>query len=1845
MTDAEAPLVAWLEAISLSQYAAPLIAHGYRCPTDLVSLDNAALQALGVGLSGHRKRILNRARFCKAAMVFRQLDDDAPGIGDEQRRRSPKARHSGSADGPLNTVEPEYTEVVELGANLWDGKHAYRAAVGGVAQSEPPYLTRSNLAGKKQSSLDNLVYGNLSDGGFGRPSLTSSSSCDELDRCCDLGRERQGVGPSVSRAARNFWITVAEQNANSRVGTSKLDSCGKGYLCPPANSNKGAALAGAKLSRNYMNISQRPPLPTPRQLFHSHRPNGQHSPEVGSPATLLPPVKVPSRQPRARSPELRPSGKVGWEAGPADRCPAAPVDFGRRATQGDGRRTRDGNLQAKSGPQGPVPAGHNGPALRQSSACLNGSRSECRSHESWRGWRSKVTEGICFYDRMDIAVEKEAQPAVTTDAATQTETVARAATSPRTAGSQREPSPLKADDGASSAPVQRPVPQPRRKKPGMKTAQRVSVKRNPTQPEKLMPVSPSHKPALQEAFYCRVPPECNELKAAGADDSPATQSPEIGTDACFLTVPLDIPAARAGRVRASSEERLSNSPSPKNELLPAPEKAMMRPGNRRRKERQGDSLFSDDEVQDADDESKTWLGLPDRSPSHLSVRSDTQSLLSLSDDHLPGSPRHRGGTSDGETGVQGNGTAGSSPCFRVPNSGSAGWFHFSAPDLAGPVPLSKAGWLDKQPPGSGYRFQRRWVKFEGDYLTYYNNEKEVYSKGVIHISAILRVDSTSSDAKFEVRTPHRTFTFRADTEAEKCEWVSVLQRAARERRELGAASPAPPSVSTASPAATSPYRPPPCERSGFLELKGCRQALFVAVAGERTWLYKNRQDFHTGVGITAIDMNVATVKDVDRRSFELTTPYKTFIFTVDMEADKEEWMEALRESTAEALSTHDIADRIWALPANRLCADCGAAKPAWASINLCVVICKLCAGQHRALGPNISKVRSLKMDKKIWTDDLIELFVQIGNERVNEFWAANVPPSEEIDPASMPNERREFVVAKYRSGKYRRYHEFFGDQAELNRALCSAVVTSDVLESMALVYCGADVTGAPGCSPDDDPLLLAEQAGQKLQLQMLLHNRNLDTNKPEPSVGNRSIAHTSGTPFCTGYLHKASTSSKAVTEPRARDDFSRRRCVLEAGVLSYFDSDRSVAPSGKIDLQTLSCLALTSPDSDVRHGFAYTMELYARQGDSEKVYLFGTDSEEMSKEWSTAVVQAFVSAAELGAGGLMSLGLERVGRASLRDGCAREARQGWLALAGPCLHFRAEPTLGDARATALAPLRPSPIETLQLNKLQELGLANPAERNGQKEVLLLREKRRTLYLQCSGRADFAGWHAAVRRGAAGRGGALATQQLTDADVPVTVDTCIAFITQHGLAWEGVYRKAGVGSRVSALLAAFREDARSVQPRAGETQLDDVATVLRRFLRESDDAVVPCAARSRWVDAAGTRLAVMLHKQLRLFTRHTDLQTRVAKYGSLLQDLPSVNRATLTALVEHLHSVQLYSVINHMTAQNLAIVFAPSIFHSEGDSSSEAALLEELITNYAAVFEVSQEQLMQRKKETDYIVHKFSGTAFKQAPAGDMIIEVYFQKKDTDCNLGLKVSAFMTAEELTCEVLERRGISPEQGPWDVFEVVSNGELERPLHYREKVLDLVLQWCNSPDFQTNYLLVRPHPARVHMQRHLANRKVDTWHGLLRFREEGGWMSDFRVSRFHEKYFMFMGHKLVMYKDTRTNKGEKEWNISSLKIYLGMKKRLKPPTEHCFTIFQGKQQWYLCCDKEADMRELYASILHLQHNGDVWPVGRSTEEQKSADERQPTLRRLGALSLIPLCGSEADIRRSVAPFYEDG
>lgn len=71
---------------------------------------------------------------------------------------------------------------------------------------------------------------------------------------------------------------------------------------------------------------------------------------------------------------------------------------------------------------------------------------------------------------------------------------------------------------------------------------------------------------------------------------------------------------------------------------------------------------------------------------------------------------------------------------------------------------------------------------------------------------------------------------------------------------------------------------------------------------------------------------------------------------------------------------------------NDRCADCGAAEPDWASLNLGVLVCIECSGVHRNLGVHISKVRSLTLDVKVWEPSVIALFQSLGNTFANSVW-------------------------------------------------------------------------------------------------------------------------------------------------------------------------------------------------------------------------------------------------------------------------------------------------------------------------------------------------------------------------------------------------------------------------------------------------------------------------------------------------------------------------------------------------------------------------------------------------------------------------------------------------------------------------------------------------------------------------------------------------------------------------------------------------------------------------------------------------------------------------------------------
>uniref|UniRef100_A0A3B3VKE4 ArfGAP with RhoGAP domain, ankyrin repeat and PH domain 3 n=1 Tax=Poecilia latipinna TaxID=48699 RepID=A0A3B3VKE4_9TELE len=535
-----------------------------------------------------------------------------------------------------------------------------------------------------------------------------------------------------------------------------------------------------------------------------------------------------------------------------------------------------------------------------------------------------------------------------------------------------------------------------------------------------------------------------------------------------------------------------------------------------------------------------------------------------------------------------------------------------------------SGCLDKLSPQGNYVFQKRFVKFDGKNLMYFGSEKDVYPKGVIPLAAI-QMARPAKDNKFEIVTSHRIFVFRTDNEALRRRWVATLQEHVRDHQVFGRRRFGPGSH---------------CQKHGALELKGTKSRVYAAINTDQIWLHKSEQCFRNGIGITVIEARGATIRDGKHRSFDLITPYKTFSFTAESDRDKRDWMEALQEAIAETLSDYEVAEKIWSNRSNRTCADCKAQNPDWASINLCVVICKNCAGQHRGLGTMVSKVQSLKLDTSVWSNEIVQLFIMLGNDRANDFWAARLPASEELDCDASPEQRWDFITQKYREGRFRRAHPAFSGQEELLKVRLEGFPCHTCREA------ASSLVGRP------------DSARLRLNTTVLLG--------PIPTTADE--------------LH---SWTKAIGQVRSA---------------SRLGFGSAATP--------LSCHCLLTREFDRVGLLRYRAMLDPQQ-------------------WKEAY---FV---------LQKSNLFICPRT---DGAAEDI--------------------------------------INLNRLQELSITSESENQEKKDILVLVEKGRTLHLQGVGRSDFSLWLSDIRRAAGGNGNALREQQMSRNDIPIIVDSCIAFITHH-----------------------------------------------------------------------------------------------------------------------------------------------------------------------------------------------------------------------------------------------------------------------------------------------------------------------------------------------------------------------------------------------------------------------------------------------------------------------------------
>jgi len=74
-------------------------------------------------------------------------------------------------------------------------------------------------------------------------------------------------------------------------------------------------------------------------------------------------------------------------------------------------------------------------------------------------------------------------------------------------------------------------------------------------------------------------------------------------------------------------------------------------------------------------------------------------------------------------------------------------------------------------------------------------------------------------------------------------------------------------------------------------------------------------------------------------------------------------------------------------PENKICFDCGAANPKWASIKNGIFICFQCSTKHRSLDVQISFTRSCTLDRWKWKE--LEQMKLGGNKAAKAYFAKN----------------------------------------------------------------------------------------------------------------------------------------------------------------------------------------------------------------------------------------------------------------------------------------------------------------------------------------------------------------------------------------------------------------------------------------------------------------------------------------------------------------------------------------------------------------------------------------------------------------------------------------------------------------------------------------------------------------------------------------------------------------------------------------------------------------------------------------------------------------------------------------
>jgi len=239
---------------------------------------------------------------------------------------------------------------------------------------------------------------------------------------------------------------------------------------------------------------------------------------------------------------------------------------------------------------------------------------------------------------------------------------------------------------------------------------------------------------------------------------------------------------------------------------------------------------------------------------------------------------------------------------------------------------------------------------------------------------------------------------------------------------------------------------------------------------------------------SAVKANAEAPLHTHRFCFRVVSPQRTLTLQAENAGEQKQWMEAITNAIADALSAHSpggadtlprslspappnsshharshsgnlnasaLLEELYTVPGNDACCDCGAEWPEWGSLNLTILLCLRCSGVHRSLGVHVSKVRSLTLDVRAWDPSMLACFAAGGNAAVNAVLEAQ--PGARMakpGPESPHDAVHSFAKAKYCA------HTWLRPQlrAQSQNHLSAAVAAGDVSAALAALLAGASAS-------------------------------------------------------------------------------------------------------------------------------------------------------------------------------------------------------------------------------------------------------------------------------------------------------------------------------------------------------------------------------------------------------------------------------------------------------------------------------------------------------------------------------------------------------------------------------------------------------------------------------------------------------------------------------------------------------------------------------------------------------------------------------------------------------------------